>query len=216
MVRRMRGPRRRVRTNGQRAHRRVGVSVIRHPGTVLDVTFVRRRSRRDRVYVTRSDGTSIEWDFPSYGDGLPHDLCHLVVEDELGLVDGFWGLVDQGVGIVLIDNAATLMRNGRPLAAEVGIDLSELVEAEHAVAVLAGTLVAVEYLRHRSGTQPPSPVHPADEPGRIADALGFELPASATPEAIAAVRARLRDLAHRWRSLEDGAAITLTFARRPI
>jgi hypothetical protein len=58
---------------------------------VLEVSFVRRRGKRDRVYVHRSDGTSTGWDFPSYGDGLPHDLCHLVVEDELGLPDGFWG-----------------------------------------------------------------------------------------------------------------------------
>ena len=47
---------------------------------MLEVTFVCRRRQRDRVYVTRSDGTTTGWDFPSYGDGLPHDLCHLVVE----------------------------------------------------------------------------------------------------------------------------------------
>ena len=50
---------------------------------VLEVAFVRRRGGRDRVYVTRADGTSTGWDFPSYGDWLPHDLCHLVVEEGL-------------------------------------------------------------------------------------------------------------------------------------
>jgi hypothetical protein len=67
---------------------------------MLEVSFVRHRGSRDRVYVKRSDGTSIEWDFPSYGDGLPHDLCHLVVEDSLELSEGFWGLVDQHVDVV--------------------------------------------------------------------------------------------------------------------
>ncbi|MDQ3570648.1 MAG: hypothetical protein M3450_12995 [Actinomycetota bacterium] len=75
---------------------------------MLDATFVRRRGSRDRVYVTRADGTSTSWHFPSYGDGLPHDLCHLVVEDELGLTDGFWGLIDQGVEVRLVNNQATL------------------------------------------------------------------------------------------------------------
>jgi len=66
--------------------------------------------------VTRQDGTSTSWDFPSYGDGLPHDLCHLVVESELGLTDGFWGLVDQGVDVGLVNDQATLVRSSRPLA----------------------------------------------------------------------------------------------------
>src|SRR5580700_2664453 len=109
---------------------------------MLDVTFVRRRNSRDRVYVARRDGTSISWDFPSYGDGLPHDLCHLVVEDNLGFANGLWGLVDQGVGIGLINNELALMRDGKPLAGAFGIDLSALVQAEHAVAVFAARLDA--------------------------------------------------------------------------
>ncbi len=76
------------------------------------------------MYVHRSDGTSTGWDFPSYGDGLPHDLRHLVVEDELGLADGFWGLVDGGVDVALVHNQATLVRNGAPLCEHVGIDLT--------------------------------------------------------------------------------------------
>jgi hypothetical protein len=178
---------------------------------MLDVTFVRRRNRRDRVYVARRDGTSISWDFPSYGDGLPHDLCHLVVEDNLGFANGLWGLVDQGVGIGLINNELALMRDGKPLAGAFGIDLSALVQAEHAVAVFAARLDAVENMRHRSRTQPASAIPPADETSRLADALGFERPTRATCEAIASIGARLRDLADQWRSLDDGAAITLTF-----
>ncbi len=67
---------------------------------------------------------ALGWEFPSYGDGLPHDLCHLVVEEELALLDGFWGLVDQGVEVALVDGQATLVRNGRPFAEQAGGDIS--------------------------------------------------------------------------------------------
>lgn len=90
------------------------------------------------MYVTRADGTSTGWDFPSYGDWLPHDLCHLVVEDELGLTDGFWGLVDLGIEVGLVNNQATLMRDGAPLVEHAQLDLTGLMEAEAAVAALTG------------------------------------------------------------------------------
>jgi len=153
---------------------------------MLEVSFVRRRGRRDRVYVHRSDGTSTGWDFPSYGDGLPHDLRHLVVDDELGLADGFWGLVDGGVDVALVHNQATLVRNGAPLCEHVGIDLTGLLEAEAAVAALDAT---------------------NGEPGS-------QLPTSVTLDAVAAIHRRLGVLALQWRDLEDGHAVSLTFPSR--
>ncbi|HEY5250683.1 MAG TPA: hypothetical protein VIJ09_03440 [Acidimicrobiales bacterium] len=148
---------------------------------VLKATFVRHRERRDRIYVTRQDGTSTFWDFPSYGDQLPHDLVHLVVETELGLADGFWGMVDQGVEVTLIDNQATLVRQGRPLVGQPGFDFFDLTRAEEAVADLGAT-----YL---SGKAPPE----------------------ISPSAVATIRQRLHDLGREWRGLTDGAAISLTF-----
>ena len=119
------------------------------------------------MYVNRSDGTSTGWDFPSYGDGLPHDLRHLVVDDELGLADGFWGLVDGGVDVALVHNQATLVRNGAPLCEHVGIDLTGLLEAEAAVAALDAT---------------------NGEPGS-------QLPTSVTLDAVAAIHRRLGEQA---------------------
>jgi hypothetical protein len=103
-----------------------------------EVSFVRHRGRRDRIHVTRQDATTVSWDFPSYGDGLPHDLVHLVVEEALGIVDGFWGLVDGGVEVTLMDNQSTLVRHGRPLVSAPGFDASGLRRAEDAVALVAG------------------------------------------------------------------------------
>jgi hypothetical protein len=149
----------------------------------LDVTFVRHRRRRDRIHVTRPDGTSVSWDFPSYGDRLPHDLVHLVVEDGLGLGRGFWGLVAEGVEVTLVDNQATLVREGRPLATAPGVDLTDLRRAEEAVALLGD----------EGGLDPPAGA------------------AGAGPDALASTRRRLHDLGHAWRDLDDGGAITLTY-----
>jgi len=149
------------------------------------VAFVRRRGGRDRVYVTRADGTSTGWDFPSYGDWLPHDLCHLVVEEELGLADGFWGLVDRGVEVGLVDNQATLLRDGRPLVEQPDVDLRGLMDAEAAVAALTGS-------------------------GMTATP---DLPVTAPPETIAAIERRLDALAAEWRALEDGGAISFRSRR---
>jgi hypothetical protein len=63
----------------------------------MEVSFVRVRGQRDRIYVRRTDGSEVSWVFPTYGDGLPHDLIHLVVEAAFGVRQGFWGRVDAGV-----------------------------------------------------------------------------------------------------------------------
>jgi hypothetical protein len=166
------------------------------------------------VYVRRDDGSSTGWEFPSYGDGLPHDLCHLVVEDELSLNEGFWGLVDQGVDVGLVNNQATLMRDGKPLVEHAGVDFSGLNEAERAVAVLAGPTVNVAAYGELTVARLATQRDMTAASGEVAQALGFELPTSATPDAILAIHTRLRDLEERWGSLEDGAAINLPFSRR--
>jgi hypothetical protein len=177
----------------------------------VEVTFVRRRASRDRVHVTRADGTSTGWEFPSYGEGLPHDLCHLVVEDALGLSEGFWGLVEQHVDVGLVDNQPTLLRDGKPLVDQPGVDFSGLMQAEEAVALLATPAVAVEDAGKlaiaRLGSSAAG--RPSDA---VARQLGFGLPDSATPDAIATIAGRLRELEKRWQALEDGGAIRLSFS----
>jgi len=176
----------------------------------LTVAFVRHRERRDRIYVTRHDGTTTAWDFPTYGDRLPHDLVHLVVEDGLGIVNGFWGMVDSGVEVRLIDNQATLVADGRPLVEQPGIDFSDLMRAEEAVALLGPTLateqvgaLTVARLDSASG---------ASAPSQLGADLEFELPSHVTEQQIAAIRTRLHDLGHQWRTLADATAITLIFS----
>jgi hypothetical protein len=109
-----------------------------------------------------------------------------VVEEGLGIVDGFWGLVDQGVEVRLVDNQATLVRDGRPLVEQPGVDFSDLMQAEEAVALLEPT-------------------------GIVTEQVDFGLPAGSSPDVVALVRRRLRDLGKRWRGLQDGEAITLLY-----
>jgi hypothetical protein len=179
---------------------------------MLEVSFVRNRGSRDRVYVTRSDGSSTGWDFPSYGDGLPHDLCHLVVEDGLGLSEGFWGLVDQHVDVGLVDNQPTLMRDGKPLVKQPGVNFDGLTQAEEAVALLAAPAVGVDQVGEIAVVQFVSRSVGSVSIGELAEQLDFSLPDSATPAAIAAILDRLRELGLRWRSLYDGGSIVLTFS----
>ena len=54
-----------------------------------------RHDKSDRLLYQRKDGSSTGTAMPRQGI-LPHDLVHYVVETELGLPDGFTGLVAQG------------------------------------------------------------------------------------------------------------------------
>lgn len=179
----------------------------------MEVSFVRHRERRDRVYVTRHDGSSTAWDFPSYGEGLPHDLCHLVVEEELGIAVGFWGLVDRGVDVELIGNQATLVRDGKPLVQEPGVDFTGLMAAEEAVAVLSPTAMRTRQVGALTVAHLDASSSDGPDIAALGSELGFALPPGTSDEAIASVRRRLTDLAERWRGLGDGEAITLTYVR---
>src|SRR6478736_3934875 len=95
----------------------------------LRARFVRTVGERDRVYVRRSDGSETSWVFPSFGDGLPHDLVHLVVEQDFGVRDGFWGRVDRGVEPAAI-NAEANRVGGKGKYAGFGPDLQQLLLAE--------------------------------------------------------------------------------------
>jgi hypothetical protein len=62
----------------------------------MRVTFVKTIGLRDRVYVRFPDGREKSWPFPNYGEHLPHDLVHLIVERAFAIDDGVWGHVARG------------------------------------------------------------------------------------------------------------------------
>ncbi len=160
-------------------------SRLGNTGAVLTATFVRHRGGRDHIYVTRADGTEVHWQFPASGDGLPHDLVHLVVESGLEMRDGFWGLIDRGADVAVVDNEPTLVRGGRPLVEDTAFDGDGLRAAEAAV----------------GGLGPPG-----DGVQR-----GYVIPAAYVPPELAAVRLRLLDLQRDWAALPDRGSITVSF-----
>jgi hypothetical protein len=163
---------------------------------MLRATFVRTAGQPDRVYVVRPDGTEVSWSFPSYGDMLPHDLVHLVVEAAAGLRDGFWGRVARGVDPArvnaLADGAAGKLADKY---AGYGDDLRELVVAE-ALAAYPWTADDPDY---RAAVL-------ADWRERIG--AGVEPPSS---ERIATVRAMLEALTARWRTLLPKGSLVVEF-----
>jgi hypothetical protein len=179
----------------------------------LEVSFVRHPGQRDHIYVVRDDGTTCDWAFPTYGDQLPHDLCHLVIEDVLQIPNGFWGLVDQGMEVRLIDDQGTLVKDGRPLFEHANFDFRDLIQAEEAVALLAPIGMQVEQVgalavatRTGAGTVDAIRVGLSRE-------LGFALPAGVSPLDVSPIQTRLVELQTEWRALTDGGLLSISFTR---
>ena len=163
----------------------------------MRAVFVRTAGQPDRVYVTRSDGSEAGWSFPTYGDGLPHDLVHLVVEAAFGLWAGFWGRVDEGADPRLI-NAEANRRGGARKYAAFGSDQRELRLAES----LAG---APWWVEAGGGA-----LREAIERGFAGAGLP---PPPDLAERIRRAREALDALGRRWRALVPQGALELGFRR---
>lgn len=75
---------------------------------MLTATFVRHRGENTYLSVLRSDGSELELKLATNGDALPRELVHLVVEDGLGMLDGFWGLIDRGADATFVNSEAAV------------------------------------------------------------------------------------------------------------
>jgi hypothetical protein len=167
---------------------------------VLKATFVRIAGERDRIYVTRSDGSEVSWSFPSYGDGLPHDLVHWVVESCCGLRAAFWGRVDAGADPAAITAKANRV-GGKDKYAAFGPDQAELYVAE--ALANAGWF--------REGVTDDEIREAVAAECRQLEVLPPELSAIETER----IRSTLRDLARRWQSLLPKGSLSVTFPPLP-
>ena len=163
---------------------------------VLKVAFVRTVGEADRFYVTRSDGSEASWSSPTYGDALPHDLIHLVVESAFGLSRGFWGRVDEGVDPKIVNDQAN-RKGGAGKYAAYGSDRAELDLAE-ALATADWSSDTIE-------------VGLAEACARMRAAA----PPPVTAEQVREVHSVLGALGARWRALrlQPRGALDLTFDR---
>lgn len=168
----------------------------------MEIRFVRTQGQRDRVYVRRANGTETSWAFPTYGDMVPHDLVHLVVEAAFGLATGFWGRVDAGVDVARI-NAEANRRGGADKYQGFGEDLRGLLTAE-ALAGVAWSdpnFTASELLETMT---------------RQCQQAGLTPPSSLTLERVLRVRAVLERLRPRWKSLVPKGTLLLHFEPREL
>ena len=157
----------------------------------MRVRFVRIAGEHDRIYVTRDNGTEVSWSFPSYGNAVPHDLVHLVVETHFQLRRGFWGRVADGVDPKRVNEEAN--RHGGAVASKYagfGSDLRELLLAE----ALAAVVWIIDENQLRNARE-------------LAAGLGIEL----TDEALDEVRGQLVELNAKWRTLVPKGTLEMTF-----
>jgi hypothetical protein len=159
----------------------------------MRIHAVRTPGQRDRLHVTRDDGSEVAWVFPTYGAGLPHDLVHWAVESAFDLRHGFWGRVAAGVDPARV-NAEAERRGGAGKYAGYGVDLRELLLAE--------CLAAVSWDMSESEI--------AAQLATQAAALHIDVPA-VSPARLAGVRQTLAALRDAWQALARGGTVAVTW-----
>jgi hypothetical protein len=164
---------------------------------MLKATFVRTVGDRDRIYVTRSDGSEVSWIFPTYGDVPPHDMIHLIVESAFAVTQGFWGRVDAGVDPGVIAEQANRI-GGRNKYAAFGADLSSLVLAE--------ILANIGWLMEGNSAEVLQ-----NQILMACREASVEAPVPLSAERTAQVRNVLHHLVGKWRRLKPKGAIQLSF-----
>jgi hypothetical protein len=164
---------------------------------MMQIAFVRSVGKPDRIYVRRSDGSEVSWSFPTYGDALPHDLVHLVVEAGFGVRRGLWGCVDAGVDVARVNEYANRV-GGPDKYAGFGEDRREVLLSE-ALTAAAGSPIEMSDVERLETVR-----------GACAN-LGVDPPASLSTARMEEVRGALSHLTARWRTLVPKGALNLTF-----
>jgi hypothetical protein len=106
----------------------------------VEITIVKVESGPHRAVVARPGAEAVQFAVYDYGPMLPHDLLHYVVEDELGLEFGFWGLVSAGAKLQSVQaygarDPRRIPHQDDPL---VTAHIDELLTAEGFVAAFSG------------------------------------------------------------------------------
>lgn len=159
----------------------------------MKIQIAKRPDGSAILRLTRGDG-SVEWQKqrgPNAAFFPLHDLTHYSVEIELGIRDGFFGLVAAGWSID--DTSGKGTRGALPINA---------VYVEHVV----GTLDA----ERASGTRWPA----SDFNETIARSFAsadLTVPRMLSDDDVARIRKRRAELFHAWHEVPAGGALTLPF-----
>jgi hypothetical protein len=183
----------------------------------MRITFRRFPSGVDSYSeIVRDDGAVFRMaEFTRGGARLPHDLRHLIVELELGVVDGIWGTIADG-------GMYTSMRfaGGHRLPHDAARKSDALKKARHhrigraeLFANLAESIAALDpptdakvrdIIRRHLAVVPLS--EPGQDPARV-----VELPPQ---DALVAAAAALRAAAEHWATLSVGAELAYEWTPR--
>jgi len=170
----------------------------------MDVTFHREAGSAYHSLARRPDGVVVRLKGGSYNrldPPLPHDVAHLVVEDELGLEHGVWGVIAAGG---LFPQCAVVSGRRRPHAAErarsvVKEAAADLTQAE----IVVGAVCRLAVARR-------------DPDDRLIGRLtGRWRPESLTPAAVERARVRMQDAAVRWQAVPVGGELVLAWDSGP-
>jgi hypothetical protein len=174
----------------------------------IAVTLIKGDGRRYRTLFERRDGVQVEMEGGPYNQvggphaEIPHDLAHLVVESELGLDGGVFGVLAKGglFRLARVSGGRRPPHDRERAAAVVKAFGEELNQAEVLVAAVCA-LVAE------------APAHL--DPGRIRRDAGERWWTDAvTRAALDRIRSRLLQGAGDWARLPAGAELALAWEER--
>src|SRR4051794_8877712 len=160
----------------------------------MRLTFRRMADRRPvETLVERDDGVTFAMRGAGGGSQLPHDLVHAVVEQHLGVSDGIWGCVADGV----MWRSMTRLSGRQPPHA---IERSDRLKRERATSIRRAEALADLVGRLASGAE----VLPGDMPA-----------AGMPPDVLTAAAAELRKVQRRWAALGAGDVWVLEWNAAP-
>jgi hypothetical protein len=173
----------------------------------LDIEVFKGPTRRYRSVLRRGDGVEIELDGGAYNTiggaarEVPHDIAHLVVEDELGLERGVWGVLAAG-GLF---RGATVRAGRRPPHAE-----------RRAREVLDGAVEQLNQAEILTRAVCDLSVRGAADPRALRAATGERWWLSTvTATTLERAFARLHDAGEGWSRLDAGGSLRFAWSRPP-
>ncbi len=142
----------------------------------------------DRIRILRDDGSTAETRFAHKGP-FPHDAVHFAVERQLGMNDGFWGMVARGANPEAIGELAKGAGHASAKrAAPPDPAIVELLQAERLVECFEADLWG-------GGTEPAL----LRQTAIVACDASFVPMPDLDDDSIIAIRAAIADMALQWR-----------------
>jgi len=182
---------------------------------VMDIVVIKGSTpdERDRMWVTRSDGSTDQVPI-----NMVHDLPHLVVESALGLRFGFWGLIDAGAfareisashgrdaGRVKAGRSGVLM--GRPHHSPLADEAVDALVVEHEEELIAAKALTNAF--RFQARQSPQAVRDRLATAAMANAIVRAKLAILDDATIEDMQGALADADREWASVPPGGRIGL-------